>query len=166
MMQKDRRLAYEGTLFTIFIGLVLVWAVRTADSWDELRASIIVFLLGGVGVVLVVVQLYFDLKSSRQTTKPEVKGISFDAPAIESTSRWGNLEIWGWLLAFYLAIRLIGFPTAIPLFVFTYAKVYGARWLLSITLAVGAWAFTYGAFEYILHVPWPEPILSWPGADD
>lgn len=165
-MQKDRRLAYEGTLFTIFIGIVLVSAVRVADSWDELRASIIIFLLGGVGIVLAVVQLFLDLRSARETTKVEPQGISFDAPAIESTSRWGNLEIWGWLLAFYVAIRLIGFPTAIPLFVLTYGKVYGARWPLAITLAAGAWGITYGAFEYILHVPWPEPIIPWLGSGD
>lgn len=166
MMPKDRRLAYEGTLFTIFVGLVLLWAVRTANSWDELRASIIVFLLGGIGVILAVVQVVVDLKSTRGTTPSEPRGISFDAPAIQSTSRWGNLEIWGWIVGFYVAIRLIGFLTAVPLFVFTYAKVYGARWFLAVTLAAGAWAFIYGTFEYILHVPWPEPVLSWLLAGD
>jgi len=165
-MQKDRRLAYEGILFTIFIGLVLLWAVRTAASWDELRASIIVFLLGGIGVALAVVQVVRDLQSNRGASTSEPRGISFDAPAVQSTSRWGNFEIWGWLVAFYAAIRLIGFLAAVPLFVFTYAKVYGARWFLAITLAAAAWAFIYGTFEHILHVPWPESVLSWLVAGD
>ena len=123
----DRRLRYEGALFTVAIGLLLLWALRVADGWDELRASIIVFLLGGIGVCLAAVQLVMDLRSGHGGPKKE--GIHFDAPALRSGSRWGNFEIWGWILGFYFAIRLIGFPTAVPLFVFGYAKTYGAGWL-------------------------------------
>ena len=154
----DRRLRYEGALFTVAIGLLLLWALRVADGWDELRASIIVFLLGGIGVCLAAVQLVMDLRSGHGGPKKE--GIHFDAPALRSGSRWGNFEIWGWILGFYFAIRLIGFPTAVPLFVFGYAKTYGAGWFLSCLLATVAWAFIYGVFEHILHVPWPEPFLA------
>ena len=47
-----------------------------------------------------------------------------------------------------------------PLFVFAYAKTYGAGWFLSCLLAGSAWALIYGVFEHILHVPWPEPFLA------
>lgn len=158
-MNRERRLLYEGALFTVFVGLALLWALRVAHGWDELRASIIVFLLGGVGVCLAAVQLVMDL---RPGPKGAAEGIHFDAPSLGSGSRWGNLEIWAWILGFYLAIRLIGFPTAVPLFVLSYAKAYGAGWLLSGLLAGSAWALVYGVFEHILHVPWPEPFLGAP----
>lgn len=157
-MNRDRRLHYEGVLFTVVIGLVLLWALRVADGWDELRASIIVFLLGGIGVLLAAVQVVKDLRTGGGAE--EAEGIHFDAPALRSGSRWGNLEIWAWILGFYFAIRIIGFPTAVPLFVFGYAKIYGGGWLLSCLLAALAWAFIYGVFEHILHVPWPEPLLA------
>ena len=157
-MNKDRRLHYEGALFVVVIGLVLVWALREAHGWDELRASIIIFLLGGIGVCLAAVQLVMDLRSSR--VEAQAKGIHFDAPSVQSGSRWGNFEVWGWILGFYAAIRLIGFPTAVPLFVFSYAKTYGAGWFLSCLLAGSAWALIYGVFEHVLHVPWPEPFLA------
>ena len=157
-MKGDRRLRYEGVLFTAVIGLVLLWALRVADGWDELRASIIVFLLGGIGVVLAALQVVKDSRPRRGGSESE--GIHFDAPVLQASSRWGNFEIWAWLVGFYAAIRIIGFPTAVPLFVFGYAKTYGAGWLLSCLLAAGAWAFIYGVFEHILHVPWPEPFLA------
>jgi len=157
-MNRDRRMLYESVLFTVLIGLLLLWTLRVADSWDELRASIIVFVLGSAGVVLAAVQVIKDLWPRRRGE--EAGGIHFDAPALQSSGRWGNLEIWGWILGFYAAIRIIGFPTAVPLFVFGYAKTYGAGWLLASLLAAAAWAFIYGVFEHILHVPWPEPFLA------
>ena len=157
-MNRDRRMLYESVLFTVLIGLLLLWTLRVAESWDELRASIIVFVLGSAGVVLAAVQVIKDLWPRR--SREEAGGIHFDAPALQSSGRWGNLEIWGWILGFYAAIRIIGFPTAVPLFVFGYAKTYGAGWLLASLLAAAAWAFIYGVFEHILHVPWPEPFLA------
>lgn len=159
-MNKERRLHYEGALFTVFIGLLLLWALRVADGWDELRASIIVFVLGGVGVCLAALQLVMDLRSRRGEAQAE--GIHMDLPSLQPGSRWGNFEVWGWILGFYAAIRIIGFPTAVPLFVFSYAKAYGASWFLAGLLAASSWALIYGVFEHILHVPWPEPFLGGP----
>ena len=157
-MNGDRRLHYEGVLFTLAVGLVLLWALRVAHGWDELRASIIVFLLGGIGVCLAALQVVMDLRPRR--SEEQAGGIHMDAPLLQPGSRWGNVEIWAWVLGFYAAIRIIGFPTTVPLFVFAYAKTYGGGWLLSGLLAALAWGFVYGVFEHILHVPWPEPFLA------
>lgn len=157
-MNGDRRLHYEGILFTLAVGLVLLWALRVAHGWDELRASIIIFVLGGVGVCLAAVQLVMDLR--RGHGGEPAGGVHMDAPLLRSGSRWGNIEIWAWILGFYAAIRIIGFPATVPLFVFVYAKTYGGGWLLSCLLAALAWGFVYGVFEHVLHVPWPEPFLA------
>ncbi len=86
--------------------------------------------------------------------------MSFDVPMPESGgSRWGDLEIWSWLIALYLTIWLVGFPIAVPLWVFAYSKFYGSGWITSISLTVVAWAFIYGVFERALHVPWPDALL-------
>jgi len=145
----------EKSLFTLFFLMLLSWAVYIAKDWP-LRASIIVLVLGSVGVVLALVQLAMDLVPNRG----ESEGIAFDAPALKPEGRWGNLEIWGWILGFYATILVVGFPAAIPLFVFAYTKGYGGGWVLSLSLTALAWGFAYGLFERILHVPWPEPLLS------
>jgi len=147
----------EKSLFTLFILLSLSWAVYIALDWP-LRASIIILVLGSVGVVLSLLQLIFDVVP-KGAGAAESEGIAFDAPALKPESRWGNLEIWGWILGIYAAIHLVGFVAAVPLFVFAYVKVYGGRWVTALSLAFLAWAFLYGIFEKILHVPWPEPLF-------
>ncbi len=72
--------------------------------------------------------------------------MSYDVPAIQSQNRWGNVEIWAWLLGFYGAILLIGFPIAVPLFVIAYNKFYGARWVTAVSLSLFFWGFIYGLF--------------------
>jgi hypothetical protein len=148
----------EEVILTLFFALVLAGALVVAWGWP-LRASIIVLLLGSVGVLLALAQLVLDLKAAA------AKGVSvarptFDLAPIEAEGRWGSLEIWAWLIGLFAAIHVIGLPVALPLFVFAYCKTYGGGWLLSLILAAGTFGFLYGVFEQVLHVPWPEPLLG------
>ena len=59
----------------------------------------------------------------------------------------------------YCAIVLVGFPLAVPVFVLLYNKSYGGSWPLAIGLSALSWAFVYGIFEKIWHVPWPSPLV-------
>jgi hypothetical protein len=65
-----------------------------------------------------------------------------------------------WILGFLLAVVLLGFQAATPLFVFAYLKGRGREgWFASLTLpAVAALAF-HLLFVRILHVPLPVPVL-------
>lgn len=153
---EEGRLRMEKRVFSLFILLVLVAAVWEAYPWP-LRASIVVLLLGSVGVVLAILQLVLDFKPSQPPKASQ--GISYTTPNLESTGRWGNLEIWSWILGFYAAIHLVGFLSAVPLFVFFYSKIYGARWPVSLALSLLCWGFVYGIFEQLMHVPWPKAIL-------
>jgi hypothetical protein len=150
----------ERILFTSFVGLVIVVALYVASEWP-VRASIVILLLGAIGIVLTLLQLVFDFKAARADDKT-VERPTFEVAALEHRGRWGVLEIWAWLWGLFFAIHLIGFPMALPLFVFTYVKLYGGSWATAVLLAAGTWGFLYGVFEQILHVPWPEPWLSFP----
>ncbi len=151
----NSRMKIEGLLFTLFIGLVMASALWFARDWP-VRASIGVLALGGIGVVLAIWQMILD---ARQADGPQARS-QFEMPTTEADSKWGNLEIWSWIIGFYLLIVTIGFPIAVPLFVLAYSKFYGARWLLGIALSAIAWGFVYGVFEKILHVPWPTPLIA------
>lgn len=146
----------ERICFTFIVGLVPVMALIIAKDWP-VRASIVILFLGSIGVVLGLVQLVFDFKGLRQGA--DAQRPTFDVEALQHEGRWGSLEIWGWLLGLFAAIHLIGFLAALPLFVFLYAKVYGARWTTAVILAAATFGFLYGVFEQVLHVPWPEPLL-------
>jgi putative tricarboxylic transport membrane protein len=148
----------EQAIFTSFIGLVMAAALFVATDWP-IRASIIILLLGAVGIFLAVTQLAADLRALRgggpKTIQP-----TFEVQAIEHQGRWGSLEIWAWLWGLFFAIHLIGFPIALPLFVFLYVKVYGGSWWTTILLSAGTWIVIYTIYDYVLSVPWPRPWLA------
>ena len=151
-------LGVEKIIFTSFIGLVILTALYVAKDWP-VRASIIILLLGGIGVILVLLQVTFDLKDIR-ANKAEIVRPIYEVRAVEHQGRWGSLEIWAWLWGLFFAIHLIGFPIALPLFVFLYVKLYGGGWLSAIIMPMVTWAFLMGLYDYLLSVPWPEPWLS------
>src|SRR2546421_1657561 len=70
-----------------------------------------------------------------------------------------------WILAFFAAIVLLGFPIAIPLYVFLYLKLQGREgWLLSIVMTAAVWGVFYGLFDLLLHLPFPAGwLFSWLG---
>jgi hypothetical protein len=72
----------------------------------------------------------------------------------------------GWILAFFAAIVLLGFPLAIPLFVFLYLKLQGREgWGISIAITLGTWAVFYGLFDLLLHLPFPAGwLFAWFGS--
>lgn len=151
------RLKIENLLFTLFVAGVLAGAVQIAREWS-IRASIIILVLGGIGLLLAVAQLVLDFRNL-SSTKSAV-ALTMEAPALETSSRWGSCEVWVWILGFYGAIHVVGFPLAVPLFVFSYTKVYGGGWILASALAAMSWGFVYSLFDRLLHVPWPESLFS------
>lgn len=148
----------ESLAFTSFVGLAIFTALFVAKDWP-IRASIVILLLGSVGAVLVLIQLVLDFRAlGGEARKPERP--TFEVEALEHQGRWGSLEIWAWLCGLFAAIHLIGFPIALPLFVFLYVKLYGGGWATACVLTAVTWGFLYGVFETILHVPWPTPLLK------
>jgi hypothetical protein len=83
-----------------------------------------------------------DFQPSRESPQAEVARRSVRAAA--------------WIVGFFAAILLFGFPIAVPLFVFLYLKVQAAEgWVLSLTVTVATWGFFYGLFDRLLHLPFP-----------
>ena len=146
-------------LFTVFISLVVLGALIISWDWP-LRASIIILVLGTIGLVMVSLQLFLDYRRKDSGDKEK---LAFEIPSIEEldskAARRGTLEIWGWLFGLMIAIRLFGLPFTLPVFVFAYSKVYGASWLISIMLAAFIAGFEFGVYEQIVHVYWPDPLI-------
>lgn len=149
-------------LFTVFVIFVLAGAVAVASQW-QLRASIIILVLGSLGVLFATAQLVKDCFLADRTdtggARPTMELPSFEDADPKATFR-GTLEIWGWLLGLLVVIRIVGLDLALPLFVLVYAKYYGASWRLSLFLAALIGAFIYGVYDKIMHVYWPQSVLG------
>jgi hypothetical protein len=68
-----------------------------------------------------------------------------------------------WILGFFAAIVLLGFPIAVPLFVFLYLRLQGREgWLFSLVFTAAVWASFYGLFDRLLHLPFAEGwLITW-----
>lgn len=148
-------------LFTVFIILVLAGAVIVASGW-VLRASIIILVLGSIGVVLATAQLAVDVfmrREARPAPNLKFELPMFDAPEPGAALK-GSLEIWAWLLGLLAAIPLFGLPLALPLFVLVYTRFYGASWWLAALLTALIGGFIVGIYNEIMHVYWPDSVLG------
>jgi len=70
-----------------------------------------------------------------------------------------------WMLGFFAAIVLLGYPFAIPLLVLLYLKLEGREgWIFSGVFAIMVWAIFYAVFDRLLHLPFPAGwIQTWAG---
>lgn len=72
-------------------------------------------------------------------------------------ARKRTLVIFAWILGFLVLILAVGFPLAVPIFVFAYLRIAGREPLtLSIVLTLVSWIFIEGVFDRFLHIPFPD----------
>jgi hypothetical protein len=149
-------------LFTIFIIVALAACVYTATDWP-LRASIIVLVLGSLGVLLATAQLLVDVlgrSRSRPSGAPRYELPGLDAADDPRAFARGSLEIWAWLLGLMASVKLVGLPVALVGFVLLYTVAYRGGWRIALFLAVLIGAFIYGVYQQIMHVYWPDSYLG------
>ena len=75
-------------------------------------------------------------------------------------ARKRTIAIIMWTLGFLALILLVGFPLAVPIFVFAYLKIAGQEpWTLTIALTTVSWLAMDGLFDRLLHLPFPEGLV-------
>lgn len=68
-----------------------------------------------------------------------------------------TIEIFLWILGFFVLIELVGFSLSVPLFFIGYMRLKSKEsWMLTIILALIAWAFFYGLFVWLLDTPFMD----------
>ena len=96
---------------------------------------------------------------------PEPQPVEQAETALAAGAQRRILAAAAWMIGFFLAIMLLGFPIAVPLFLFLYLKLQGGEgWVVSIVVTVVVAAVFYGLFDALLHLPFPSGwLLSWLG---
>jgi TctA family transporter len=150
------RLSY-GALFSFGMIAVFAAALWPALSWPE-RARIFPIVIFGPLLALSVVNFFKDLR--RRPWTEGIRQMIDEAGVDEATFRKRTREILGWVVVFFLALWLLGFPVGIPLATFVYLKLAAREsWTTSILVTFGSWAFLVGVFGYVLDFVFPEAAL-------
>jgi TctA family transporter len=149
-----------GSMFTAFMVGVLLLGGIIAMEWDSLRSAMIIYWLVGIGVPLAVLDMFFDLRSGLGNRAASVGGTLLAPFRTEST--WRTMAIAGWLFGLAAGVVLVGFHLAIAIFIVSYVRLYGGSWKAAICLTAFGEAFVVIAFDYLITVLWPTPVLMWP----
>jgi len=154
-------------LFDLLIIIFFVVFVYEAIDW-RLQARLYPWAVGIPMLVLSVVHMIWELKGkNKPSSQPSAAPVDFQFtrgtdPAL---ARRRAINIFSWIFGFFAGIWLFGFKITIPAFVFLYLKAQGREgWVRSAILTLVAWAFFYGLFTHLLHLPFPDGwIQAWIG---
>lgn len=153
-------------IFALFFVGVFVYVLR--ETFFEIRpmeerAALFPMVIGIPTLALALLafgqEVFNTLRRPTGRTDPPEITSSLEPAVMRSRA----VSVVAWTLGFFIAIWLLGFTIAVPVATFLYLKfAAGERWWITIFLALVAWVFFYGLFDYFLHIPFPEgEIFLW-----
>jgi len=152
--QEWKNLGNAGFTFFFIAVLGLAWSI--ASEWP-LRSSMIVYSLVAVGIPLALVQIASDARAVR-TTYRRTGSVSGAKP--EATEGYRRAaEFFAWVIGLIAAIPFLGYHVCLPAFAIAYVRSYGGSWRAALMLAAFSEAFLVLAFDQLLSVLWPTPLL-------
>jgi len=129
------------------------FAVYAASSWPW-KAALFPIAIGIPVFCLAAAEVIWSLVGSGDSERAMDFEMSADVPAPVAMRR--TVLTVAWMVGFFAAIALIGFPYAVPLFVFLYLRLQGREgWIFSLLFGAAVWLFFYLVFDRLLHLPFP-----------
>ena len=154
----------QRSLFSLLLMAVAAYAVVAARHWS-FKASLFPLATGIPLFVLAGTQLILELFGRGETTSGPAVELEFSADVDPAVARKRVIGVLAWIAGFILLVFLVGFPVAVPVFIFSFLSLQSrVGWRLSFTLTAIAWLIFYGLFQWLLHVPFEEGLIqSWLG---
>ena len=137
--------------FLITIMVIMLVIIGFSATMAHFESKLLPMVISSAVFVLAAIGLW------REVLTPEGQKVTKTAgktSAKEETEEdWrGYLTAGAWVVVFFLAIYLLGFIIAIPLFILAYMRTHSMRWLSSIVFAFLTPLLIYGIFERVLGV--------------
>jgi hypothetical protein len=151
-------------LFSLGLAALAVFAIVSASSWP-LKARLFPLVTAIPLLVLALVQLFLDLRRSPETADGASGDIALSADVPPAIARRRVLLTFAWMAGFVALVFLVGFPLAVPLFMFSYLMFQSAEGFgRSLAVTAAAWGFFYGLFERVLRLPFGSGFVqNWLG---
>lgn len=146
-------------VFTGAVAAAAAWALLQTLGWP-ITTSLYPRAVAIPLLVLAIAETLISLRRPNEREEGDAVDVALSDAASPGVAARRTGVVLAWIGGFYLAIVLIGFPRAIPLFVFGYLKGQGKEpWLLSIVLTALAWVGFDLLFVRLLHTPFADGLL-------
>jgi hypothetical protein len=141
------------------VALAAAWALVQTIGWP-IKTSLYPRAVGIPLLLFAVAETLLSLRRGEETDGGDALDVALSDEVPPDVAARRTADVIAWIGGFYLAVILIGFPRAIPLFMFGYLKGQGKEsWALSILLAALAWLGFDLLFVRLLHTPFADGIL-------
>ncbi len=151
---KKKGIIYVYIVIMVFALVILGLSVGA----EYFRFKLIPLIVSGFVLILSAIGLRREILARDKSGTTATRDETDDGK--ETRESWYRYSLIGaWVVGFLLAIYLLGFITAIPLFLLSYLKTHGAKWRIAITIAVLTTAIIYGVFILGLKVYLYEGLL-------
>jgi TctA family transporter len=155
----DPRRARTASIFSFVVVAALAAALWQSRNFG-VRAGLFPWAIGYPILILAIAQFVMDF-TGRTRFKAEEVGTDAALPKGVAYQRTVNVLLW--TVGYFIAIWLLGFSVAVPLTTLLYLKIAGKeKWPISIVLSGISWLFFYLLFVWLLHVPFPDPVIIIP----
>ena len=152
------------SLFSLLLMAVAAYAVISARHWSfkaalfPLAIAIPLFVLAGT-------QLILELFGGQEITSGPTVELEFSSEVDPAVARKRIAAILAWIAGFILLVFLVGFPIAVPVFIFSFLGLQSrVGWRLSFALTAIAWGIFYFLFQWLLNVQFEAgAIQTWMG---
>jgi multisubunit Na+/H+ antiporter MnhG subunit len=143
-----------STYFLIAIMLIMVAVIIDASKWEEIQSKMLPLIYGILIFILTAIVLFQELKGKKETKRTVTEGKAGEVEKHEKHKEgWRGYFIAGaWVVGFFLALYLLGIILATFLFIGSYLKTHGVRWLTIILCTILTPAIMYLLFEYFLEL--------------
>ena len=150
-----------GAVFSICLILAFAAALWQSRTFS-FTAGFFPWVLGFPVLALAIVQFIFDITGRVGKCDDEYSAETpTNLPGSVVNRRTAG--VFAWIFGWLVSVWLFGFTIGAPLCTFLQLKVgERERWPLTLALTATAWAFIYGVFVRLLHVPFPTgQVFMW-----
>ena len=146
--------------FSLAIAIAAGYALYTSLHWP-FRTALFPRVIAFPLLILCVIEMVLSVAVVEKGRGGHAVDFEMTTDVDPRTARKRTLAIFSWTVAFLALIVGVGFPLAVPLFVFLYLKVAGKEgWVLTLLLTALSWLFMEGLFNRLLHIPFAPGWLS------
>jgi Tripartite tricarboxylate transporter TctB family len=151
-------------VFSVFIILIGAYVIYSASHWS-FKTGFFPLAVAIPLVILALLHLFLQFFGAPETAGGPAVETEFSNEVAPEVARRRVIAIFSWIAGFILLVYLVGFPLAVPLFIFLYLKFYSQEsWLSSLALTGTAWGFFHVVFQRVVRLQFEDGVIqTWLG---
>jgi hypothetical protein len=148
------------TVFAVFLLLVSGYVVFSASRWS-FKTGFFPLAVAIPLIVLVLLHLALELFAPPERAGGPSVEAEFATDVEPRAARRRAFGLFAWVVGFITLVFVVGFPVAVPLFLFFYLTLQSGVGLFQSTgLTACAWAFFYFVFQRLIHLQFEDGLLQ------